>query len=136
MTANRELVRQRNIPEEDVEVIDMIHDHLEYYLTLAFKWSCDHGREILTDHFTEMEYLLQDLWRFDKDDRYHTWTPRLHARFREVDYAGATFICMDSFEQRTITDSDLRWGGLVSIGKGFIDFGGVVRIVGNIQRLH
>lgn len=36
---------------------------------------------------------------------------------------------------RTIGYNELESGVLVSVGNGFIDFGGVVRIVGNLERV-
>lgn len=132
MAANRELAKQRGLSEDTISHIDFIHDKLDFLLENA-KYIEDRDEAVET--FREAEYALQELWNFSKDSRYHTWTNHLREEFREDDYLGAVYRCNDSHETRTINAQELHGGVLVGVGKGFIDFGGVVRIVGNLERI-
>lgn len=132
MTANRELAKQRGLSEDAIAHIDFIHDKLEFLLENT-KYIVDQGEAEET--FLEAEYALQKLWKFTEDHRYHTWTPHLHRAFRENNYLGVVYRCKDSHETRTINSQELYGGVPVSVGKGFIDFGSVVRIVGNLERI-
>lgn len=132
MAANRELAEQRGLSEESIAHIDFIHDKMDYLLDNAKHIE---DRDAAIETFREAEYALQKLWGFSADSRYHTWAHMLHGAFREVDYLGAVYRCKDSGETRTINAQELHGSVLVSVGNGFIDFGGVVRFVGNLERV-
>lgn len=132
MVVNEALARERNISKEDQDLISEIHDHLEYYVTNAYKWP--EARQILVDHFRAIEYLLQDLWGFDRDPDLHTWKYKLYERFREIEYVGNVYRCTETGETRKVTLNDVNSKVLFSVGNGFIDFGSYhVRFVGPIE---
>lgn len=128
MAANRALVKERGISDESVDMIDTIHEQIEYIIdnTLAV-----HDLPSRLAFVRDLEFTLQDLWKFNRDSRYHTWCYRLINRHRAVTYNGVKYRCKQTGEIRAL---DLGYDGNVEgifrIGKGFIDFGGVVRLVG------
>lgn len=132
MAANRDLAKQRGLSEDTISHIDFIHDKLDFLLENA-KYIEDQDEAVET--FREAEYALQKLWGFSADSRYHTWTHMFLGAFREVDYLGAVYRCKDSGETRTIDSQALHGSHLVGVGNGFINFGSVVRIVGNLERV-
>lgn len=132
MAANRDLAKQRGLSEDTISHIDFIHDKLDFLLENA-KYIEDQDEAVET--FREAEYTLQKLWDFSADSRYHTWTKVLHKAFRELDYLGAVYRCRESSETRTITRDELHGGVMVGVGNGFIDFGSVVRVCGNLERI-
>lgn len=132
MAVNLELVKQLGIDEDTVGVIEAIHNDLEFRL---YKMTLEEDMCELVDHFRKQEFRLQALWGFPQDHRYHTWVKRLHKRTRELAYVGAVYRCKVSGESRTIDKEALESGILFGVGHGFIDFGGVVRIVGNLERV-
>jgi hypothetical protein len=132
MAANPQLVKEMGVSESNVLLINSIHEQLEYLIENA---DCSEDRYNTLALVRQAEFELQRLWGFSQDSMYHTWCTRLHNRFREVDYLGAVYRCNDSHETRTINRQELNSGVLVGVGKGFIDFGGVVRIVGNLERV-
>jgi hypothetical protein len=127
MAANRQLASQRGISDDDVRLIDLLHEHMEVIIdnTLAV-----HDLPMRLAYLRELEFQLQDLWKFDRDSRYHTWCQRLINRHRGLSYAGAKFECTATGAIRVLEQDDVEVGGIIGIGKGFIDFGGVVRLVG------
>ncbi|MNC28970.1 hypothetical protein D3C75_772020 [compost metagenome] len=132
MAANIQLAKQRGLNDETIEEINQIHEHLEAIIDDLTLYQ-DLGE--LVNIVRQHEFDLQALWGFSQDRRYHTWVPRLLERHRELQYLGAVYRCKDSCESRTIGKQELHGGVLVGVGKGFIDFGGVVRIVGNLERI-
>lgn len=137
MAANPALVKERGISDDAVRKINMFHQELEdcLYETDEYLREVDRGR--MFDHFRDIEFTLQRLWGFPEDSRYHTWVPRLRNRFREVDYLGVVYRCKETGFEREVTSGDLiaTSHALFGVGKGFIDFGDVVRIVGPIERV-
>lgn len=132
MSVNLELAKEKNLSEDSIENINFIHNALSYLIDNAENID---NPDSAFELFTEAEYTLQRLWGFSEDHLYHTWTRRLHKRYREIEYLGAVYRCNDSHETRTIDSHDLQSGVLVNVGSGFIDFGGVVRIVGPLERV-
>jgi len=136
MAANLELAKQRGISDQNIKKINILHDELESCLNESDEYLRETDRERMFDWFTSIEYALQRAWGFVEDARYHTWIHRLHKRYRELDYLGAVYRCNVTGVTRTISDVALHGGQLVGVGNGFIDFGGVVRIVGNLERIN
>lgn len=132
MAANRDLALLRGISAEAIAEIDRIHDHLE---ELIEGCALDQDAYDVSSHIREQEFLLQHLWGFPQDSRYHTWVPRLHKRRRELQYLGAVYRCKESGESLTVDKEALDGGALFGVGRGFIDFGDVVRIVGPLERI-
>lgn len=135
MAANPQLVKEMGVSESNVLLINSIHEQLEYLIENA---DCSEDRSWTHTLVEQAEFELQRLWGFTQDSMYHTWCTRLHNRFREVDYLGAVYRCKETGFERTVTDGDLVASShaLFGVGKGFIDFGGVVRIVGNLERIN
>lgn len=132
MTANIELIKSRNISNENHLKINVIHqqliDMIEMSPTIP---TLDRGH--LYERCRDLEYALQRLWGFTEDSRYHTWCDRLTRRLREHDYTGVTFQCTTTGAKRTVEliDITLNEYVLFGVGKGFVDFGGYnVRLVG------
>lgn len=127
MAANRALAVQRGISDESVDMIDTIHDQIDYIIdnTMAV-----HDLPIRLAFVRNLEFTLQDLWEFDRDSRYHTHCQRLINKHRAVSYDGAKYRCTQTGTIGILNADDVEVGGIIGIGKGFIDFGGVVRLVG------
>jgi hypothetical protein len=132
MTANATLVKERGISEGNVALINSIHDQLDYLIENA---DCSEDRSWTHTLVQKAEFTLQELWGFLQESRYHTWCARLQKRFREVDYLGAVYRCKETGLSRTVMRDDLQRPYLFGVGKGFIDFGDVVRTVGPIERV-
>lgn len=136
MAANLDLAKARGISDDDIVMINVLHEHLDMFIAETTK---DHDREDRIAHVRSIEFQLQDLWKFTRDSDFHTWIQLLHNRFRELDYVGTTFRCTETGLQRVVGQVDLHLGSkgyLFIVGKGFIDFGGYhVRIVGPLERV-
>ena len=132
MAVNMELAKARGLSEETIKKIDIIHDYLEEFINEV---TLDHNFENCVAIVRHWDYKLQELWGFNRDSQYHTWVKMLHNHVRELQYLGAVYRCKDSGESRTIGREELSGGVLVSVGNGFIDFGGVVRLIGKLERV-
>lgn len=132
MAVNIALAKERGLNDYTIKKIDVIHDYLEEFISEV---TLDHDFHGCLNIVRSCEFQLQDLWGFDRDSRYHTWTTKLRNHVRELQFLGAVYLCKDLNETRTITRDELYGSVLVGVGKGFIDFGGVVRIVGNLERV-
>lgn len=135
MVANTELAKVRGISDEGVEAIDSIHEIIDCIIALADRNDDRETRLRAFDNVENLEYELQKLWGFDQNNVYHTWGQRLFKRYRELDYVDSVYRCNQSGERRTIKLQDVEKGGVVTVGEGFIDFGSVVRRVGNIEKV-
>jgi hypothetical protein len=133
MAANMELAKQRGLSDETIEKINHIHDYLERTID---QLTLDSDLYAFADAVGEYEFELQELWGFSKDSRYHTWTPRVYKRRRELQYLGAVYRCQETGKSRMVTEQDLTDGSLFGVGNGFIDFGGVVRVVGKLEMIN
>lgn len=132
MAANMELAKQQGLSTQAIMRIDTLHDALDAFIASL---TLDHDEHDARAYVRDIEYDLQELWGFDQNSRYHTWVHKVSRRFRELQYLGVVYLCKDSHETRTIGRQELECGVLVGVGRGFIDFGGVVRIVGNLERV-
>jgi hypothetical protein len=132
MAANRELAEARGLDEDAIRMIDYTHAQLEW---LIDNLALDQDIDYIADVVRHNEFELQRLWGFTQDSRYHTWGRRLSKRVRELAYLGAVYRCKESGESLTIDKEALEGGALFGVGHGFIDFGGVVRIVGPLERI-
>ena len=131
MAVNMELAVKQGLSDTDVMLIDSIHTHLDLVINNI---SLEHDEQLVREHVRTMEFQLQELWGFNQDARYHTWVKRVSRRFRELLYVGAVYRCKTTGETLTITAQELDAYKLVIIGNGFIDFGGVVRLI-NLERV-
>jgi hypothetical protein len=132
MAVNMELAKALELSEETIKKIDTLHDYLEEFINEV---TLDHDYEGCIGVVRNVEFQLQELWGFTRDSRYHTWVVKLHNHVRELQYLGAVYRCKETSEARTIGSEELFGSVLVSVGNGFIDFGGVVRLVGNLERV-
>lgn len=132
MTANIELIKSRNISNENHLKINVIHQQLIDMIEFSVQVN-PADRDYLYERCRDLEYALQRLWGFTEDRRYHTWCGRLTRHLREHDYLGVTYQCTSTGTKRTVEliDITLNEYVLFSVGKGFVDFGGYnVRLVG------
>lgn len=130
MSANPELVKQRNISEDNVNRINNLHRELEACLNETDEYLKETSRELMYNWFEAIEFTLQRYWGFTEDKAYHTWVHRLTERYRELDYLGAVYKCNKSGEQRIVTKQDLK-DNLFIVGNGFLDLAGYnVRTIG------
>ena len=131
MAVNMELARKQGLTNTEIMLIDSIHNHLDLVIDNI---SLEHDEQDVRKHVRVMEFQLQELWGFSQDGRYHQWVKRVSRRFRELQYLGVVYRCKTTGETLTITAQDLDAYKLVIIGNGFIDFGGVVRLI-NLERV-
>lgn len=132
MAANPELAKQRGLSEEAIAEIGELHTLIDDIVD-AYGRTDDLYSTVAT--VRELEFRLQELWGFQKDSRYHTHVERIRRKDKEVHYLGNEYRCLKSGVSHTITEQDLSSHRVIPIGKGFIDFGSVVRIVGDIQKV-
>lgn len=132
MAVNMELAVKQGLCNGAIMLIDTLHEHLENVISNT---TLDHDERLVRQHVKDIEYKLQELWGFSQESRYHTWCHKLSERLRELQYLGVAYRCKDTGETCTIKAQDLSDGVLMGVGRGFIDFGGVVRIVGNLERV-
>ncbi len=135
MVANRELVRERNISPENVEMIDKIHDLLEKLLAL---YTLDVPYEEAKELVHSAEFSLQGLWDFPQDIRYHTWIKKLNQKWMNLRWAGRAYRCEDTSEEVMLTYKKVYERSYVKVGNGAIDLGvvdGYYRIIGNIKEI-
>lgn len=132
MAVNMELAQARGLTNTQIMMIDTMHDHLEAVISNT---TLDHDHAELSAYVHSVEFKLQELWGFSQDIRFHTWAVRLRKHIRELEYFGVVYRCKETGETRTIDSQALHGMRLVQVGNGFIDFGGVVRIVGKLERV-
>lgn len=135
MVACSKLIAERNIPEEDVQRINRIHESLELLFD-TYTLDCDFkSTKALVQQANEA---LQKLWKFPVDPRYDSWTQQLQKKHFCLQWVGRKFKCKDTGMTAVITQEEAQEHNLVGVGKGFIDLGvvnGYHRIVGNIEEL-
>jgi hypothetical protein len=122
-----ELAKAKGLTNTEIMLIDSMHEHLNCVINNI---SLEHDEALVRQHV----FQLQELWGFSQDARYHQWVKRVSRRFRELLYVGAVYRCKTTGETLTITAQELDAYKLVIIGNGFIDFGGVVRLI-NLERV-
>lgn len=117
MTANRVLAAQRGISEEVCKKIDQLHEDIDTYIARAIK---ENIPECLVEvYLKDMEFLLQELWGFPEDDRYHTYFKKY--RFRKQ-WAGKKYRCNTTGIVLTIPN-EVGEGEFFGFGQAFVDVG-------------
>ncbi len=91
MSANLELAARRGISADAVEQIGYIHDELVLLIDAYHPSYADY--EDTLKLVRAADYKLQDLWKFERDSRYHTWVAKLSKRHFELIWVGRTFRC-------------------------------------------
>lgn len=137
MAVNMALARQRGISQESIEKINELHEDLEY-LIRSYKLSDYLGYSELRQHIHELEFMLQGLWEFPLDARYHTWVSRLAQKHMQLEWEGRTFRCVKTNQQATIERGDVYECGTWCVGECMIDFGragAYSRIVGELEEI-
>ena len=137
MTANRELVKQRNISPENVEFIDKIHELLE---KLIDSYSLEVDYEEALNLVKSANKALSDLWGFTYDERKDQWTPRLKQKHLELCFVGRTFEETTTGIRYTIQPEDVYECALIRIGESaYVDVGRAgfySRFGGNIKEIY
>lgn len=131
MTANRDLARLRGISEETCQYIDEVHRGLNNLLAL---WAGESWEEPRHKLIESTEFMLQELWGFEQDSAYHTWTKRY--KFK-TEWAGRVFRCTTTGECFTIPAS-VEERDFYQIGEGGVDVGRLnfySRFIGNIEEI-
>ena len=67
---NKKLVKERNISVENMNKIENIHSQLDLLLK--------HPTDNVVKEIQQLEYQLQELWKFPKDSDYHTHWYKIH----------------------------------------------------------
>lgn len=134
MTANPTLVKERNIPEQDVQHINKIHESLELMLST---YTLERDLSSTLKLVKQAEFALQRLWQFPKDSRYHTWCERFKRKHLTLQWVGKKYRCNDTGTVVTISE-DINERDTIAIGKGVLDLGvagGYHRLIGNIEEV-
>ena len=120
MAANHDLAKARNISQENIEAIDALHNLLE---RLIASYTLEIPYEEARDLVCSANMMLSNLWGFTYDERLDVWTRRFNKRWLELTFAGRTFECRDTGEQRTITAEDCYECAFIPIGHSWLDVG-------------
>lgn len=134
MTANPTLVKEHNIPEQDVLCINKIHDSLELMLS-TYTLECDLSSALKL--VKQAELTLQQLWGFPEDSRYHTWYKLFKRKHFLLQWVGKKYRCNDTGVVVTISE-DINERDTIAVGKGMLDLGvagGYYRQIGNIEEV-
>lgn len=135
MSANLDLVKERNISDENVERINAIHEGLEQLID-TYSLECDYDSTI--ELIRQAEYALQDLWGFNLDTLYHTWVNVFNQKHFKLQWVGRTFQCVETGAVRTIPE-DIYQRQIITIsGNSAIDLGvanGYSRTIGNLTEV-
>lgn len=135
MTANPELVKERNISPENVEYINQFHDLLaklinSYTLEIPYQ----EAKELVQS----ANKSLSDLWGFVYNPAYDTWTPRLTEKWMKLTFAGRKFRCKDTGDVVEIDIDDCYETSYIPVGSSGLDLGradSYYRIIGNIEEI-
>ena len=117
MTASRALAAQRGISEEVCKKIDQLHEDIDDYITRAIKE--DISECLVEVYLKDMEFLLQELWGFPEDDRYHTYFKKY--RFRKQ-WAGKKYRC-NTTGQEFAVPFNVSECAFFQWGEAFVDVG-------------
>ena len=135
MTANLDLVKQRNVSVDSVALINELHDLL---YKLLDSYTLDVPYEEAESLVKSANKTLSDLWGFEYNPRYDQWTPRLAQKWMNLTWENRTFVCKDTGFSRTIKENDIYEGNFIIIGNCATDLGRVNsyhRMVGNIEEI-
>lgn len=116
MKSNPILVAQRGICKQDVEKIDSLREQITESIALWVKEPYSQERK---DSIHKMEFLMQSLWGFPIDRKYHTWANLYEFRCQ---WAGKKYRCQETGEELTIPD-DVKPCDFFSFGQCFVDTG-------------
>ena len=119
MVANRFLGSLRGVSEDDLRTIDAIHDSLETKIKDFVLNQDFYTDNYCLDYIEKVEYLLQELWGFDKNPEFHTWNKRY---LFKKHWVGTTWECVKTGEQFTIP-YEVEECDFYQIGEGFVDVG-------------
>lgn len=117
MTANRVLATQRGVSEEVCKKIDQLHEDIDTYIARAIK---ENISECLVEvYLKDMEFLLQELWGFPEDDRYHTYFKKY--QFKK-EWCDMVFRCNTTGQEFTVP-FDVNECAFFQWGEAFVDVG-------------
>lgn len=128
MAINTKLAEERGLDQEDIELINLIHEQLEVLINRT-KYN-----QVVYDTIENLENALQCLWRFPQDPSYHTWKKRYEFKCQWVN---RTFRCKDTGIEFTIPECVEECAFFI-IGKAFLDVGRLnayIRRGGNLEEV-
>lgn len=137
MAVNMVLANRLGISQENIEKINAIHEDIT---ALVDSYEIE-SQEIYTStrqQITRFEFMLQELWGFSQDSRYHTHVQRLADKHLQLEWVGRAFQCVKTRKVKTIEKEDVSERGTWGVGECFIDFGranGYSRIVGELEEI-
>lgn len=117
MAANRFLAKSRGISEEDIKLIDTIHEVIEEIIKEHLHSETD--EESILSAIEQWEYRLQELWNFPLDKSKHTWKNRY---LFKKQWAFTTWECVETGESFTIPYG-VEETDFYVIGNGYVDVG-------------
>ncbi|MNQ26039.1 hypothetical protein D3C85_392640 [compost metagenome] len=132
MTACRKLGKQRGISEAILQEIDTLHILIDNLMLSAIKENVP--AENIKDILTEADFMLQKLWGFPQDGKYHTYYKKY--QFKKQ-WAFKKFRCKWSGEVYEIP-FDVREREFFQVGEAAIDVGvlnGYHRLVGEVEEV-
>lgn len=132
---NKQLADQRNISQESREAIDEMHVLLE---KLIDAYSLEIPYQEAEALVKSANKTLSDLWKFEYNERYDQWTPRLKQKAFELTWVGRSYKCSKTGVVVIITPEQAFERNLIAVGEGFVDLGvfqGYSRIVGDIEEI-
>ena len=127
---NLELVKTKNLSEEDTSEIEDIHDKLTKLMSRA---GLGVFNQLVYDKIEELEFELQDWWGFEQDESKHTYKKLYEWR---CDWIARRFKCLETGQVFEIPD-DVYYNQFFKVGNGFVDVGDAYyfRIGGNIEEV-
>lgn len=132
MTASRSLGALRGLSEETLKEIDRLHEKIDNFTVEAIK--SDYNPDYVQGYLQELEYTLQELWKFDRVDKYHTYYKKY--LFRKSWY-GRKFKCLDTGAE-VVLGLDVYECQFIPVGEGAIDlgrYGAYSRVIGNVKEV-
>lgn len=117
MAANRFLANAKGLSEEDIQRIDDIHDHLEWFIEDAVL--TDRDEPTTLKEIEKWEFLLQEIWGFPLDSSKHVWNNKY---LFKKQWAFTTWECVETGESFTIP-YEVEETDFYVIGNGYVDVG-------------
>ena len=117
MAANRFLAKTRGLSEKDIQRIDDIHIHLEWFIEDCVIKNKDESKVL--EEIEKWEFLLQEIWGFPKDPSTHVWKNKY---LFKKQWAFTTWECEETGESFTIP-YEVEETDFYVIGNGFVDIG-------------
>lgn len=127
---NIQLVKSKNLSEEAINKIELIHDKLSKLMSRA---GLGIFNQSVCDKIEQLEFELQDWWGFELDESKHTYKKLYRWR---CDWIARRFKCLETGEVFQIPD-DVYYNQFFKVGNGFIDVGNeyYCRFGGKIQEI-